>query len=283
MALERKVGVPLLIRSRHGVELTSAGAVLLEHANRLLELADHAVERTRLVGSGRSGIVQVGVPASGVREPARSILETFSTRFPEAEVHLHPGLIAQNVAALETHTLDAAFVLAPFDWHHPVRYLPLGESELLVALPDGHRLASLERIPKAELLQETFLDWPMSINPPLVRHVRHLLFGEPGHPRSHEVLDVGETSRLLLVAAGQGVTLATPPDDAELMIPGITLRRLEEPAPWIQCGIAWPAGPLTPVGEAFLALAMEFAPAGPLHTAGVQVEHGQQAADVVHR
>jgi DNA-binding transcriptional LysR family regulator len=276
IVLERRVGVALFFRDRQGVELTPAGNVLLEHAHHLLELADHAIEHTRLTSSGKSGMIRVGIPATGVHEPAKTILEAFAARSPQVEVQLHPGLVRENVAGLEKHTLDAAFVLAPFDSHHRLHYQPLHETELLIALPDGHRLALLERIPREELLQETFLDWPLNTNPPLVRYLRRLVFGEGGHPDLQEVLDVGETTRLLLVAAGKGVTLARPPDEGQLSIPGVTLRRLEEPAPWVQCGIAWPEGHTSPVTEAFLGVAREFAPPPPLHTAGLQAAQSEQ-------
>lgn len=270
MALERQMGISLLVRSRQGVELTPAGEALLGDARRVLEFVDQAVENARSIGSGRTGVLRVGVPPTGLRQPAKRILEAFTARYPDAEVQLHPGLIPHSVSALESHHLHVAFVIAPFDSGHSLWYQPLGETELLLAVPDGHRLACFDRVPKAELLQETFFDRPATANPALVRYVRRLLFGEVGHPNVHEVLDIGESTRLLLVAAGKGVTLATAPDEEQVMVPGITLRRLEEPTPWVQCGFVWADGRLSPVTEAFVGLALEFVPIEPLRTAGVQ-------------
>ena len=42
-ALERELGTPLLTRSARGVNLTSAGQALIEHARRLLLIEDRAV------------------------------------------------------------------------------------------------------------------------------------------------------------------------------------------------------------------------------------------------
>ncbi|MGH2688303.1 MAG: LysR family transcriptional regulator [Actinomycetota bacterium] len=270
MALERQIGVPLLLRNRHGAELTPAGEALLHDARRLLELVDQTIENVRSVGSGRTGVLRVGVPPTGVRQPAMKIIEAFTSSYPEAELQLHPGFIPQNVAAVQAHRLDVAFVLAPFDAGPNLWYQPLGERELLLAVPDGHRLACYERVPRHELLNETFLDRAAMVNPALARYLRSLLFGEEGHPRLQEVLDVGEMNRLLLVAVGRGITLATPPEDEELTVPGITLRRLEEPAPRVQCGFAWADGPLSPVTEAFLGVALGFVSLEPLRTAGIQ-------------
>ena len=40
--LEREVGMPLLVRSRRGVELTAAGQTLVEYARRIMETLDEA-------------------------------------------------------------------------------------------------------------------------------------------------------------------------------------------------------------------------------------------------
>ncbi|MGH2721013.1 MAG: LysR family transcriptional regulator, partial [Actinomycetota bacterium] len=278
MALERQMGVSLLLRSRQGVELTPAGEALLGDARRVLALVEQAVENARSIGSGRTGVLRLGVPPTGVRQPAKQIIESFTAQYPEAELQLHPGLISQNVSALRSHRLDVAFVLAPFESGKGLWYQPLGETELLLALPDGHRLASFDRVPKAELLTETFIDQPVTVNPSLARYLRTLLFGERGHPDMHEVLDFGESNRLLLVAAGKGISLATSPDEEPVMVPGITLRRVEEPAPWVQCGFVWADGPLSPLAEAFVSMALDFVPVEPLRTAGVQQRHWEETS-----
>src|ERR1700744_505968 len=60
--LEEIVGAQLLQRSREGLELTSAGAVLLDASRTVLSLVDHEVHRTRqAAGLGRPAL-RVVVP-----------------------------------------------------------------------------------------------------------------------------------------------------------------------------------------------------------------------------
>lgn len=53
--LEHELGVTLLVRHRRGVDLTEAGANLLEHARRLLAGVDAATDSVRRLGEGRVG------------------------------------------------------------------------------------------------------------------------------------------------------------------------------------------------------------------------------------
>lgn len=59
--LERKLDTRLLDRSSRHVQLTPAGAVLLEHSRRLLHELDDAIGATRRAGAGESGLLRVAV------------------------------------------------------------------------------------------------------------------------------------------------------------------------------------------------------------------------------
>ena len=62
--LEQIVGTPLLHRGRDGVQLTTAGAVLLDASRDVLSLVDHGVNHTRqAAGLGRQRLRMVGAAA----------------------------------------------------------------------------------------------------------------------------------------------------------------------------------------------------------------------------
>jgi DNA-binding transcriptional LysR family regulator len=67
--LEQLVGVQLLRRTSRRVELTPAGAVLLEEARRVLVSAERAFEATRRAASGAGGRFVVGFVAGAAAEP----------------------------------------------------------------------------------------------------------------------------------------------------------------------------------------------------------------------
>jgi DNA-binding transcriptional LysR family regulator len=258
-AVERGLGVQLFVRDKRGVTLTEAGEKLLDHARQVIQLADRAAETARLSTSGKTALLKVGTPLGGIHPTSNRVLQAFQARNPAIEVQISPGFVARNIEALIRRTLDVAFVLAPFESpQQGLRYLQLGKVELLAALPAGHRLARLERIPRAELMREPFLDWARRVNPTLIDHLHRLLFGEMEHPRSIEVADVVDSSRLMLVAEGEGIAVVLHPSLAELHIPSIVFRPLAEPA-HLDHGMAWLDILPSPIVPAFVDLARELA------------------------
>jgi DNA-binding transcriptional LysR family regulator len=258
-ALERSLGAQLLVRDQRHVELTPAGETLLEHAYRLLAQVDRAVESARLATHGITGVLRVGTPATGINPVARDLLETFRARFPDVEVVLHPALGGHNVEALHKGTLDVAFVNAPFEALDSLEYLRLGAAEVLIILPESHPLAAFERVPRAALLNEPFIMPPSSVDPTVVEHVYRMMFAEREHPNIVESPDDSVATRVLLVLQGKGITPTLFPSIAELQIPGVVFRGVEDPVPYVEQGLAWVQTGATEQVEAFVQLARELA------------------------
>jgi DNA-binding transcriptional LysR family regulator len=261
LKLERSVGVQLLSRDRRGVELTEAGRVFLDHARRAVELADRAMASPHLAAGGKRGLLRVGTTILGMPPIAGRLVETFEDRFPDVEVELRPRLISELIDGISTHSLDVAIVVSPFkSVDPPPRYQQLGTYELMAAVPEAHRLAKLERIPRAELLTEPLIEGPRNINPELFDHIHRILFGELEHPRRLEVAELEEARRLELVAEGRGIGITgTPPGVERQAPPGVVFRPLDENTPPIGYGVAWSATQTSTFLESFIEIASEFA------------------------
>jgi DNA-binding transcriptional LysR family regulator len=258
LKLERSVGVQLLVRDRRGVEVTEAGEAFLDYARLTLELADRAVESARLAERGKTGVLRVGTTVIGMPPKAERLLQVFGERFPDVKVDVHPQMISQLIDGITTFALDAAIVFSPFKSADPApRYHKLGSYELVAAVPEGHRLAKLERVPRSELLKEPYLDAPQNINPELSRYVHHILFGETPHPRRVEVPVVEEARRLELVAEGKGFSITVVHPGVER--PGIAIRPLDEDTPPVEYGVAWSAIQTSPFLDSFIELVREMA------------------------
>ena len=168
--------------------------------------------------------------------------------------------------------LDLAFVNAPFDRTDGIEYLSLGSLEVRVALPEGHPLAALERIPRAALLAEPFVTLSRRANPPVIEDVYKQVFGRSEHPRPIEVATATEGPRLQLVAKARGFTLSILPEAAELSIPGVAFRRMEGPVPLVEYGLAWLGKSASPFVEPFVAEARRV-----VESSSNTAEHGGQA------
>jgi DNA-binding transcriptional LysR family regulator len=264
LKLERAVGVQLLIRDRRGVEVTDAGRVFLDHARRTVELADRAVASAVLAARGKDGLLRVGQPILGIPPVAGQAVEAFRDRYPDVELEFNPRLHSELIDGITNHTLDVAIVFFPFKSVEPkARYQQLGTFELVVILPEGHRLAELERIPRSELLEESFVDWPRNANPEMTEHIHRIMFGTPEHPRTLQVPDLDDAHRLEHVANGEGFGISGLPSGPDLPVPGVVFRRLDPPTPLIGYGVAWVDGHPSAV-DPFLEVAREFADPTPL-------------------
>lgn len=260
--LERTIDAQLLTRDRRtGVQLTEAGRAFLDHARLTVELADRAVASVSLAANGKRAVLKVGTTILAMPPMAGRLLQAFGDRFRDVEVELRPRLISELIDGISTFALDVAVVIAPFkSVDPPPRYQQLGTYELVVAVPEGHRLAKLERIPRSELLTETFIEGPRNINPAMFDHVHRILFGELEPPLRLEVADIEEARRLEHVAEGKGIGVTgTAPGVERQALPGVVFRPLDEDTPPIGYGVAWSANQASPFVDAFVDVAREVA------------------------
>lgn len=260
LKLERSVGVQLLSRDRRGVELTEAGRVFLDRARQAVELADRAMASPHLTERGKTGLLRVGTPILGV-PPTEGTIQAFRDRFPDVEVEPYPDVIPRLIDGIVTYALDVALVVSPFkSVDPPPRYEQLGTYELVALVGEGHRLAGLERVPRAELLKEPFLDWPRNINPEMIDHINNLVFAESNHPQAEKVAQPGGSLRFEQVVKGEKVTVVPRPPNIEGFLPaGVVFRQLDEPAPLIDHGIVWARRQVSTFVDAFVEVAREVA------------------------
>jgi DNA-binding transcriptional LysR family regulator len=261
LKLERSVGAQLLIRDRRGVQFTEAGRVFLEQARQAVELADRAMASPRLAERGKSGLLRVGTTILAMPPIAGRVLQAFEERFPDVEVELHPRTISELIDGISSFALDVAIVVAPFkSVNPPPRYQELGTYELVGAVPDGHRLAKLKRIPRTELLKEPFISGPRNINPEIFDHINRILFGGLEHPQRVEVAELEEARRLELVAEGKGIGVMGISLGVDRQPPrGVVFRPLDEGTPPIGYGVAWSATQTSPFLDPFIEIAREVA------------------------
>lgn len=254
-ALERSVGARLFDRTTRPIELTPAGRVFLEHARRIVEGADRAVEEIRSVDPRRGAIVRFGASSFGNGPVVDELLEAARTRLGDIEVQVSFDTTAHNIEALDRRALDATMAYVPYRFEGSPRYLRLGTIEYAFAIPADHPLAAREVISRGALREQPVLFVPRSINPLLAEHVSAQLFGRPDHPWA-DLSDVG-ARRIELVAEGAWITPVAYPVERILPVPGVVYRRVEDPAPTLEFGLLWYDDHVSPGLEAFLRLAGE--------------------------
>lgn len=250
--LERELGVRLFERTRRRVALTHAGKAFLDEARPLLARAGGAVERARRAGRGETGRLAVGFLANTAYTLLPLVLREFAQRFPQVTLELRELTQPQQFEALRRENIDVALLRPPVEDPELASQVIL-EEPFVAALPSGHALCALRRIPVLRLAGEPFVMYPRQ--PSLVFHhqVMEICLRSGFSPRVAQ--EVSQTHTVVaLVSAGIGVALV-PHSAQKIGLVGVAYRPLREAAPPAQLATAWRRADASPVVAAFLDVA----------------------------
>jgi DNA-binding transcriptional LysR family regulator len=219
-ALEAELGVLLFERTATGMELTQAGAALLEEARNIESLVRQATHKTRRAGTGRSGHLRVGIYGSSIYGVVPRILRQFRLSYPEVELTLHYAQTPAQVQALRRGQVDIVFErMVPIEPDIHVQLIC--RERLLVAMTMSHPLAAREWVHIGDLRDETFiLGSEVTAASRVVEICRKAGFiPRLAEPSSNVV------TATLLAAVGAGVTLV-PESMVNVHFPEVVYRPL---------------------------------------------------------
>jgi DNA-binding transcriptional LysR family regulator len=133
--LEADLGVELFVRDGKKLHLSSAGRLLLDYADRLLELAQEAREAVH--DAKPRGLLRLGSIEStaSVRLPVP--MNEYLTRYPDVSLELRIGTPRELAAAVREGELDAALVAEPIPGA-PFEKIPLYDEELVIIAAASH-------------------------------------------------------------------------------------------------------------------------------------------------
>jgi len=256
--LEEELGVKLFDRTKREVRLTEAGKRIVNEAHQVLSQVEHFARVAAHAGEGAIGRLSVAGPG-GVNEILVGALQVFAKRYPAVRIELQFMNTGFQIEALREGRIDVGFLNQPVNDANLVLETVRTEP-LWIALPKGHRLARINRVPLKELADEQFI-----------------LFARRGSPGLHDLITtacrnagfslnvVHEVDNiiasLMLVTAGLGLAFCTP--SMQKLWPDIVFRPLQAGAPQVGYAVAFRQGAQSPVLESFLRVVRQTARKAP--------------------
>ena len=247
--LEDEYGFTLMNRTRSGIELTDAGALILPQMQAILQQNEILEELIQNIRTANAGTVRLGVFTSVAVHWLPGMLGAFQAVHTRTEVEMFSGDYHDIDLWLQDGTIDLGFVTLPCP--RKVRTIPLAEDPLVAILPKGHPLTKLDRIPIEEFHQEPFISLLQTS-----AHDIHRALDRAGVKPKIKFTTKDDYAILAMVAQGLGVSIVP-----QLLIQGKT-ENLEvrplEPYASRTIALAIPEGPALPAVEAFARTAEEW-------------------------
>jgi DNA-binding transcriptional LysR family regulator len=202
-ALEREAGVPLLERTGRRVTLTSAGRILVQHAETVLAALEQTTAALATMDTGLSGPLRIGAYPSAVRTLLPAALVALGHQHPRLELRvteMDPGAVP---AALRDRRIDVGLLhdydVVPVTPDVALDAVALLEETVYLAVPSDHDADGIRDVRDAA--------WIIASPGTLCHTVTlHVCRAAGFTPRVRHHADDFATV-LALVAAGQGVSL----------------------------------------------------------------------------
>jgi LysR family hca operon transcriptional activator len=245
--LEYEVGVPLLTRSVHGVELTAAGRAFLDHARLALTQAEAAGEAARRAAQPAKQVFAVGFTTGQEVDWLPRATALLRGELAGIEIRVSSDHSATLVNELVQGRLDIAFVRA--ERLPDIEIRVIAKEPLVAILPSDHKLAGRKAVDVRDFAGETYIG--ISKVPRVLRGIIADYFKQ----RKIELTPSFEIDNyamaVSLVASTRGVALL--PASARHFLPwSVVSRPLKGEAPTIDVAVGYHRDNTSPILKRFL-------------------------------
>jgi len=190
----------------------------------MLAELDVAAATARAIDAGQAGVLRVNFVGSALLSIVPGMVQRFRRARPGVEVEVRERSTADQLRALASGVVDVALVRPPIEPDPALRTEVVMRERTVAALPEGHPLAALRRVPLRRLAGEPLVLFPRQQAPGF----HDLLIGRLAATGvSPQVVQYAPEMLTIigLVAAGIGVS-PVPASVAALALPGVEYRPL---------------------------------------------------------
>lgn len=153
--LEKDWGVSLFERGREGIRLTSDGTNLLPQLKRICNEHEILMRQIGDLNDMQSGIIRIGTFSSVATHWLPNIFKIFKKDYPKMDFELLLGDYTEIEGWILEGRIDFGFLRLPTTAE--LETVLLENDRLLVVMPEDHPLASGEKFPINELIENPFM------------------------------------------------------------------------------------------------------------------------------
>lgn len=199
--LERVLGTAIWQREGRSLQLTQAGAHLLDLANRVLPQLEQAEQTVAEFARGVRGSLHVGMECHPCYQWLLKIVAHYLPQWPDVDVDVRQKFRFGGIDALLEHEID--LLVTPDPEARPgLLFEPVFDYEQVLVVSAQHPLSKVEHVEPAQLADEVLITYPVDTS----RLDIYNLFLSPAgvNPRVHKTIESTDLM-LQIVAAGRGV------------------------------------------------------------------------------
>nr|WP_288555338.1 LysR family transcriptional regulator [uncultured Mediterraneibacter sp.] len=158
-ALEKNLGVQLLERDKHHVELTPAGKIYLKEAEEIISKLSEARRLANIASSGIAGTLTVGFIRGYEQSNISTVLRNFHENNPNIAIHFLRSNMSTLYEQLENQECDIAYSLLPYYGKTPedMNTFFLEKMPLYLTIYPGHPLENRQSCEYRDLSGEEFI------------------------------------------------------------------------------------------------------------------------------
>jgi LysR family transcriptional regulator for metE and metH len=198
---EERHGVKVWQKQGRHLRLSQAGKYLLALAQRLLPQMEEAERVLGNFATGQRGSLRIGMECYPCQKWLMPISGAYMKAWPDVDLDVSTAFRFDGIEALLGYEIDLLITPDPVE-RPEIKFIPVFDYELVLAVPEHHRLVDAGVASPADLMEEDLITFPVTVDR-LDVFTRFLL---PVHCRPNR-LRTAETTELMLqlVANKRGV------------------------------------------------------------------------------
>lgn len=154
--LEDELGIPLIVRTNKTSDITDAGLVVMEYAQKVLLLMDEMADTINDMTNLSRGQIHIGLPPIIGSLFFPKVLAKFHLKYPNVQINITEYGAARVVKSVEEGEFELGVAVLPIEEQH-FDFYPIVEEEMKLLVHHEHPLAIREIVELHELKDEEFI------------------------------------------------------------------------------------------------------------------------------